>query len=224
MDLSVSVLKSAPPTGTSKVPRDWVVLLHGLFATSHSMRKLEKRISEMGYMVLNWGYPTWLRSTEQNARNLLVDLAALQNDPSVRTINFVTHSMGGILARCALHLGGDAKVKRLVMLAPPNRGSYLTRISLGPFAWCLPAIAELTESPSGLPSRLEAASLDGSSQVEIGVIAGSRDLIVPVANTKTSTQREHCVLPTSHLGLPNHETAVSYVLSFLQCGKFSSRL
>jgi len=213
-------MKSDASDHTSVAPRDWVVLLHGLFATCQSMRKLETRINEMGYTVLNWGYPTWLRSTEQNVRHLLPQLEILQNDPAVRTINFVTHSMGGILARCALHLGGDAKVRRLVMLAPPNRGSHLTRISLGPFAWCLPAIAELSESPSGLPNRLEIASLEANSQVEIGVIAASRDFIVPVANTKISNQSDHCVLRTSHFKLPNHEMAVSYVLSFLQSGRF----
>ncbi len=223
MDLSLSGPNSVSTTtaAASSAPRDWVVLLHGLFASCHSMRKLENRITEVGYAVLNWGYPTWLRSTEQNVRRLLPQLEILQNDPSVRTINFVTHSMGGILARCALHLGGDAKVKRLVMLAPPNRGSHLTRISLGPFAWCLPAIADLSEAPSSLPNRLEVASQESMSQVEIGVIAAASDFIVPIANTKLSNQRDHCVLRTSHFRLPNHEMAVRYVLSFLQSGTFA---
>ncbi len=203
--------------------RDWVVLLHGLFATRQSMRKLETRITEVGYAVLNWGYPTWLRSTEQNVRRLLPQLQKLQNDPSVRTINFVTHSMGGILARSALQLGSEDKVKRLVMLAPPNRGSHLTRVSLGPFAWCLPAITELSESPGSLPNRLEVASHEAGSQVEIGVIAAAHDFVVQVENTKISSQRDHCVLCTSHFRLPSHETAISYVLRFLQSGKFSIR-
>ena len=207
----------------SVASRDWVILLHGLFATRQSMRKLESRIADVGYRVLNWGYPTWLRSTEQNVRRLLPQLDLLRTDPSVRTINFVTHSMGGILARSALQLGGDAKVKRLVMLAPPNRGSHLTRISLGPFAWCLPAIADLSEAPGSLPNRLEDASRSATSQVEIGVIAASRDFVVPVANTKISNQRDHCVLRSSHFALPNHEKAVSYVLNFLQSGRFSAR-
>jgi pimeloyl-ACP methyl ester carboxylesterase len=222
MDFSQTALKATSKNSAPIARRDWVVLLHGLFATSHSMRKLETRIGAAGYKVLNWGYPTWLRSTEQNVRHLLPELARLQNDPAVRSINFVTHSMGGILARCALQAGSDAKVKRLVMLAPPNRGSHLTRISLGPFAWCLPAIAELSELPDSLPNRLEVASQAIVSQVEIGVIAASRDMIVPVENTKLSNQRDHCVLGTSHFRLPNHDMAVRYVLRFLQSGRFSS--
>ncbi len=196
---------------------DWVVLLHGLFATRRSMRKLEVSIRDVGYTVLNWGYPTWLRSTEQHVRHLLPKVESLQQDPKVRSISFVTHSMGGILARCALHVGSEAKIKRLVMLAPPNRGSHLTRISLGPFAWFVPAIADLSESPDSLPNRLKA-----TSSVEIGVIAASHDFIVPVANTKLANQREHCVLSSTHFRLPSHETTIRYVLSFLQTGKFTS--
>jgi len=194
---------------------DWVVLLHGLFATRRSMRKLELSIRDVGYTVLNWGYPTWLRSTEQHVRHLLLKVESLQRDPNVRSISFVTHSMGGILARCALHFGSDAKIKRLVMLAPPNRGSHLTRISLGPFAWFVPAIADLSESPNSLANRLET-----TSTVEIGVIAAAHDFIVPVANTQLTNQSDHCVLSSSHFRLPSHETAVRYVLSFLQTGQF----
>lgn len=194
---------------------DWVVLLHGLFATRRSMNKLESRIRAVGFTVLNWGYPTWWRSTEQHVHRLLAQLRLLQGDPAVRSISFVTHSMGGILARSALHSGSDAKVKRMVMLAPPNRGSHLTRISLGPFAWCVPAIADLSESPDSLPNRLGVAG-----RVEVGVIAASRDFVVPVANTEISNQREHCVLNSSHFGLPTHEVAVSYALNFLQTGRF----
>jgi pimeloyl-ACP methyl ester carboxylesterase len=223
MDLSLRILNVELPDYAAVASRDWVVLLHGLFATRQSMRKLERHITDVGYSVLNWGYPTWLRSTEQNVRRLLPQLELLQSDPSVRTINFVTHSMGGILARSALQLGSDSKVKRLVMLAPPNRGSHLTRISLGPFAWCLPAIADLSESPDSLPNRLEDASRNTDSQVEIGVIAASRDFVVPVENTKVRNQQDHCVLRCSHFALPNHDIAVRYVLSFLQNGKFSSR-
>ena len=192
-----------------------VVLVHGLFATRRSMKKLEQRLAAEGFSVLNWSYPTWLRSTEQHVRRLVASLATLQANPCVSAIHFVTHSMGGILARSALHLGSHAKVRRLVMLAPPNRGSHLTRISLGPFAWCVPAIADLSESPDSLANRIPL-----TKEVEIGVIAASRDIIVPIANTLLPNQRDHCVLKTSHFKLPYHDTAVSNVVAFLRHGHF----
>ncbi len=179
------------------------------------MNTLERRIAAEGYSVLNWSYPTWWRSTEQHVRRLLTSLATLEANPCVTAIHFVTHSMGGILARSALHHGAHAKVRRLVMLAPPNRGSHLTRIRLGPFAWCVPAIADLSESPDSLANRIPM-----TSEVEIGVIAASHDFVVPIANTLLANQRDHCVVATSHFQLPNHDSAVSNAIAFLRHGHF----
>jgi hypothetical protein len=194
----------------------WVVLLHGLFATRKSMGLLENVIRTAGYDVLNWGYSTWWHSTQSQVTRLLPLLEDLQANSQVRSINFVTHSMGGILVRSALHAREFSKVQRLVMLAPPNRGSHLTRIKLGPFARCVPSIADLSEAPDSLPNRLNTPSL-----VEIGIIAASRDLIVPIANTSLKDQSDHCIVRSSHFSLPKDKVAMSQVLSFLQTGKFA---
>lgn len=206
---------SAPEMSHPK-SADWVLLLHGLFASRRSMRHLECAICNHGYPVLNWGYPTWWHSTDSQVSRLLPLLDALQSNSQVRSINFVTHSMGGILVRSALHTKRYSKVRRFVMLAPPNRGSHLTRIKLGPFAWCVPAIADLSEAPDSLPNRLSTPRL-----VQIGIIAASRDLIVPVANTTLENQCDHCLVPSSHFSLPKDEMAVSQTIRFLQTGKFS---
>ncbi len=197
---------------------DWVLLLHGLFASRKSMALLENAVRQSGYGVLNWGYSTWWHSTDSHVARLLPLLAEMQANPSVRSINFVTHSMGGILVRSALHTVCYSKVRRLVMLAPPNRGSHLTRIKLGPFAWCVPSIADLSEAPDSLPNRLRTLNV-----VEIGVIAATRDLIVPIRNTSLENQRDHCTVATSHFRLPNDKTAIDQVLSFLRTGNFSQQ-
>ena len=209
--LGVESTPDPKTTGT-----DWVVLLHGLFATSRSMRKLELRLSDAGYEVLNWSYPTFLRTTDHHVHRLIERLKPLENDPCVQSINFVTHSMGGILVRCALHLVALSKVKRVVMLAPPNRGSHLTRISLGPFAWCVPAISDLSESPDSLPNRLRVPT-----EIEFGVIAASHDVVVRVANTALPNQKDHCTLPATHFRLPQYEATIQKVTSFLKTGYFA---
>ncbi len=197
---------------------DWVVLLHGLFATQRSMKKIERRLTDAGYHVVNWRYRTFLRSTLQHVEQLLMTIRGLQDDPDVDSINFVTHSMGGILVRGALHFGSGHKVRRIVMLAPPNCGSKLTRISLGPFAWICPAVADLSEAPDSLPNRMKSPQ-----NVEFGVIAAQRDLIVPLASTLLTDQRDHCVMPTTHFQLPRHEATVNQVLCFLETGSFARR-
>jgi pimeloyl-ACP methyl ester carboxylesterase len=211
-------MTSMAPLELSKVgAQDWVVLLHGLFASRQSMRLLEDAIQNAGYAALNWGYATWWRSTEYHVNRLLPLLAELQSNAQVRSINFVTHSMGGILVRSALHGSRFTKVQRMVMLSPPNRGSHLTRIKLGPFAWLVPSLADLSEAPDSLPNRLQSPN-----RVEIGVIAASHDFVVPVANTSLENQRDHCVVASSHFRLPREQAAIRLVLQFLQTGKFST--
>ena len=131
-------------------PLEKVVLVHGLFATRRSMKKLEQRIAAEATQCSTGVTRLGCDLRNSTVRRLVASLATLQANPCVSAIHFVTHSMGGILARSALHIGSHAKVRRLVMLAPPNRGSHLTRISLGPFAWCVPAIADLSEAPDSL--------------------------------------------------------------------------
>ncbi len=212
-DLRSITLRKLPPN--RDVAADCVVILHGLFASCRSMRKIELHLRAAGYRVVNWGYPTFLRTTQHHVKRLVPLIEELERDPEVRSINFVTHSMGGILVRYALDIATLTKVKRVVMLAPPNRGSHLTRISLGPFAWCVPAIADLKKDPDSLPNRLPVPR-----QVEFGVIASSRDFIVRIADTFLPNQKDHCILAASHFNLPQHEAALNNVRYFLKTGKF----
>lgn len=199
----------------AKPKQDVVVLLHGLFATTRSMRKVATSVQAQGYRIENWGYPTFLKSIESNVENLLPKLHALESNSSIRAIHFVTHSLGGILARYALELSSFTKIKRLIMLAPPNAGSHLTRFSLGPFKRFLPVIGEISESPNSLPNRLSRPQ-----GVEVGVIAASSDFIVHVANTMLPYQTDHCVVQASHFELPSHAEAIQKVLNFLDIGRF----
>ncbi len=202
-------------TLNSDSQHDAVVLLHGLFATRRSMATAKACLEERGYLVINWGYSTLLKSIDHHARSLVSTLEALQANDQVRTINFLTHSMGGILARYALHVKNSPKTHRIVMLAPPNTGSPLTRISLGPFARFFPAISQLSEAPDSLPNRLSIPN-----HIEVGIIAASSDFIVRVANTILPNQRDHCVIPTTHFALPHHTDALHKSLNFLATGRF----
>jgi pimeloyl-ACP methyl ester carboxylesterase len=196
--------------------RDVVILLHGLFATTRSMRKAAERLESHGYHVVNWGYATMWRSVDSQVRFLSEMIEDLENRSDVRSINFMTHSFGGIMARYALEFKNFHKLHRMVMLAPPNRGSHLTKLSLGPFRRMLPAIAELSESPKSLPNRLKP-----KPDIEVGIIAASNDMVVRIASTMLPTQRDHCVVEGTHFQLPYMDEVLAKSIAFLSHGNFS---
>ena len=79
-----------------------VIVLHGLVRSSSAMNKISQAINEAGYTVCNLQYP----SRKYSIAKLAVDnvypeikkcLPDLEDRPT--SLNFVTHSMGGIITR-----------------------------------------------------------------------------------------------------------------------------
>lgn len=211
--------------------RDGVVLLHGIMRRAASMGAVERSLAAEGYRVLNLDYPSRRQNLSEIADGLAGPIADFQGGLAGE-LHFVTHSMGGLVARTYLSRYRPARLGRVVMLAPPNEGSEIADLLRRNWFYRNlfgPAGAELTTIRSeDLVTQL------GAVDFPLGVIAGNRSLYplasialprphdgrVSVERTRVAGMTDHIVLPTSHPLILRHAEAMAQTRHFLRHGSF----
>lgn len=208
---------------------DCVILLHGLARTSKSMNKMEDALHKHGYWVVNYSYPSNKADIPSLAATHLP--LAMDSCPADYRINFVTHSMGGILLRQYLSENDIENLGRTVMLGPPNKGSQVVDKmgKLPGFKWVNgEAGLQLGTGENSIPLKLGAANFD------VGIIAGTRtinfilstmlpnpdDGKVSVENTKLEGMSDHISVPASHPFLMRNKQVIQQTLYYLKHGNF----
>lgn len=196
-------------------PRQRVYLLHGIGAPAWLMLPLARRLATAGYDVTNWGYRSVLGTIEEHGERLAATLASLEPDAE---LHIVAHSMGSIVTRAALAKRLPPQLRRIVFLGPPHRGTPVASF-FGP--WLKPLcrlVDQLAAREDSFVNRL--AALEG---VEFGVIAASRDLLVPIACTHLPGERDHIVVRSLHSELLFREDVARLTCNFLSEGTFGVR-
>lgn len=208
-----------------------VILLHGLARTSKSMLPLSEQLHAQGYVVVNENYPSRKFPIATLVEKTIAPALAKCRQYPIKGINFVTHSLGGILVRHYLSQHKIPELKRVVMLAPPNKGSHVVDNlkNLPPFGWLNgPAGKELGTDSASLPNTLGAVNFD------LGVIAGTTSINlllslylpnpddgkVSVENTKIEGMRDFISLPVSHPYIMKDPDAITQIIHYLHHGRF----
>ena len=217
------------PSSVVAEETECVILLHGVMRSSHSMEALERDLIAHEYQVINVDYPSTSNRIEVLAQENIPPAMAKCNEGA--KINFVTHSMGGILVRAYFKANPKIKPHRVVMIAPPNKGSEV--IDDQAYQWfggiSGDSGAQLGTGEDSLPNQL------GPVDYEVGIIAGSAsvnpvfsDLIpgpddgaVAVARTHVEGETDWIEVKATHSFMKFNRTVRRQTIEFLKNGKFA---
>lgn len=210
-----------------------VILLHGLIRSSSSMAKLEDELADNGYFVVNIDYPSREKTVEELATMAVGAGLEQCAEAKAGPVNFVTHSLGGILVRQYYSNHDPENVHRVVMMGPPNSGSEVVdNLKDVPGYELLngPAGMQLGTDPESVPNSL------GPVNFETGIIAGTQSINlilsaflpdpddgkVSVESAKVEGMCGFVTLPVTHPFMMQNDAVISETIAFLTNGKFAS--
>ena len=150
-----------------------VILLHGYGMSRACFLPLARRLARSGLGPLI-GFEYWTPgSVARAARELGAFIETVCDETGSEQVDLVGHSMGGVVARYYVTLlGGSPRVRNLITIGSPHRGTDASAVSLG-----RPRKELITGSP--LAQRLESAQLPADTRFT--VIWSRNDVLVPGA-------------------------------------------
>jgi triacylglycerol lipase len=160
-----------------------VLLIHGFLGTRGSMYLLERRLVEDGLVVVSFNIGTInTRDIRRSAFLIHRKIERILAQTPWKKIDIIGHSMGGLIGLYYVKkLGGHARVRRLIMMGAPVRGTWAALagvVTLG--LWS-------TSSWQLLPrSRFldELAQGQIPAGTEVTTLAAARDFVVPLETTR----------------------------------------
>ena len=207
-----------------------VILIHGLLQSSKCMSDMAATFEKAGYQTIEFDYPSTQISIPEAAQYLDQLIGSLDG---IDEINFVTHSMGGLVVRAYSMEFEDPRIKRMVMLGTPNQGAELADITQQ--YWILrtaagPGARQLGTRPDGLIPKLPApkfefAVIAGSRGTPTGwnpLIPGDDDGTVTVESTKLGGAADFTTVHALHSRLLWHEEALAHTVNFIKEGRLRS--
>src|SRR5437764_13688782 len=188
-DAFSAVSRDAPP----------VLIIHGFLGTRGSMYMLERRLVQDGFVCVSFNLGTFnVRDIRRSAFLIHRKIERILAQTPSQKIDIIGHSMGGLIGLYYVKkLGGQARVRKLVMMGTPVRGTWSALagvLTLGLWStssWqLLPRSRFLDELAQGpIPPG-----------VDVHTIAAARDWVVPLATTRISGANAMTV-PLGHSSL-----------------------
>lgn len=216
--------------------KETVVLLHGIFRGRMDMYPMALYLKAQGYDVMNIKYPSRKMTLQDLAADLDARIKKHKNYRDGATLHFVTHSLGGLLARYYIRQFCPENMGRVVMLGPPNTGSewadYMMnksffkpvfKFGFGPVGEQL--LTTHVHDDEGCAGDYELGIIAGTKNAAPFakyILSGEHDGMVPVERTKLPHMKDHIVLHVTHMLMIISPAVMRQTVAFLKDGKFVS--
>ncbi len=191
-----------------------VLIIHGFLGTRGSMYMLERRLVADGFVCVSFNLGTLnVRDIRRSAFLIHRKIERILAQTPSQKIDIIGHSMGGLIGLYYVKkLGGHTRVRKLIMMGTPVRGTWAALagvVTLGLWStssWqLLPRSRFLDELAQGpIPPG-----------VEVSTIAAARDWVVPLTTTRMPGANAMTV-PLGHSSLVVSEEVYRRVVNTLR--------
>jgi pimeloyl-ACP methyl ester carboxylesterase len=201
-----------------------VVLVHGLWLPSWSLRLLQRRLRRCGFDARTFSYRSVRRNLFENAETLHRYIHGL----AAARVHFVGHSLGGLIIRALLQQHPQQPSGRVVTLGTPHLGSYPASVLARNRFGRLITGRSVQQLVAGFPAHW------ASPACELGTIAGDlsiglgrflrlptpNDGVVAASEARLPGAVDHITLHVSHSAMLVAASVARQICYFLRYGRF----
>ena len=176
-----------------------LLLIHGFLGTRGSMYALERRLLEDGFCVFSFNLGALnTRDIRRSAFLIHRKIETVLAQTSMDEIDIVGHSMGGLIGLYYVKkLGGHARVRKLVMMGSPVRGTWVALLGVAVMGLYSTSTWQMLPRSRFLDELAQGPVPAG---VELHTIAAARDWVCPPASTRVPEAKSTTV-PLGHSSL-----------------------
>lgn len=202
------------------------VLVHGFFTCPRDMAYLERGLKKAGFKTWAVRLPTAFGTLQDCVDALSAKMAELEE---ATTVNFVAHSMGGLVTREYLLQHGAGKVDKCVFIATPHGGTRFASLVDN-----IPLYSIIFKPIKHFLPGSGYRSFQRDKGFRLGLIAGNKhwslagklllrspsDGRVEVESVKTDDADDFVALPFGHKTIHHRQLTLDHVVGFLREGQF----
>jgi pimeloyl-ACP methyl ester carboxylesterase len=176
-----------------------VLIIHGFLGTRGSMYMLERRLVEDGFVVVSFNLGTLnVRDIRRSAFLIHRKIERILAQTPSQRIDIIGHSMGGLIGLYYVKkLGGHARVRKLIMMGTPIRGTWTALMGVMTLGLWSTSSWQLLPRSRFLDELAQGPMPPG---VDVHTIAAARDWVVPLPTTRL-TGASATTVPLGHSSL-----------------------